>query len=1134
MDFIFADFLRKHKEHDAWWYKIKIRPKAPSIPTKDSMLPIVECPGEHSLSQLLGIPMHSLWHVLICCKLAKKTKGIKGTNLLDRKAFAQFIITHGLGNMVVLDEKDKQPVLRVGIYTQNTTHKDHSATNQWKSSKKPPRPLRGAATAFQGAVEAFFLLQKEKAGLGAKEGSRSEHFVAEKVQSNLPAAGGGEDDDDFLSSPEDPQMKSVKDFLSCILSAPYAVNNREFFRADISSEMMHKMFVQTCEVERKNKEAADEKKQKAVSDATNVNKITEKVDANGYPALTSKNICLRTDKDITAVLRDIIKLSKNVKSVDILKVLNYNDSTTSLVEVPCSAKQSGFKQQARRSRWVHRILRCVRKYSKQELVVGEDVDVEMVDEEGEDEDEEYAYKDDDAARWLLTYLGESFPSEFVKSAQALHMPIHQGKMDAEYTAAMWSDAGVGVAAQRIIMKYFLDFFGYKFTVPEGSIKQLVIDSVQPIAGTVEYMDRALDYWYKDLDVLLTKQIAREHINQPGFSYTSVDIVVGADHGQGSFRAGVKVIFRNADDSVQATAIYGLGEIECVKDTSELLALAFTPKLNSALKRMISYERDGNGKIVNDGALAVYKKNIVDGMAEQEERDASMFYANLDRTGRASEEDTLELNVPIRVFITGDLAFYATIMGKEGMDKAHCHWCKLRSSEWQALGHAPGIKWTLRELTRVAASLNDERTTENGVKSYPQLDCIELERFIFPVLHVTLGLANRLLKDTVDYADLVVEKTPQVLKDARHKQIEAAHQHEQIKQEIVDWGIRNGPTLANMHLAQGHLDEQIQVEGELSVQEHEQAILDAASLKLEVTAFKKELSTLKKHKTDLSQSNTAAKLEVTLVEKATGRYSKPVRKGIETILSKEWNIKRPTWHGGDILGNECRKLMAWARLIFEQLKEYLVEQLEEDGGSERAKTEVRKRCDIVAKALLLFDGFLSILRTDHKDLTPQHITKARRYARKALEVWRILELSVTPKCHGSEDHACDQLEFLKGLADFCEDWVEQLHQLGLKNNRRTRTIRNRDRKYKLYTQWEQLSGNRNVQRIKREVNESRKRNLQHNRSAETASRLLVEKNYHREAALEQDNSQWTGQNRLLSPQDIIRLDAVDRLHDSTNG
>jgi hypothetical protein len=48
---------------------------------------------------------------------------------------------------------------------------------------------------------------------------------------------------------------------------------------------------------------------------------------------------------------------------------------------------------------------------------------------------------------------------------------------------MWSDAGVGMAAQRIIMKYFLDFFGYKFTAPEATIKRLAINSVPPVVGT---------------------------------------------------------------------------------------------------------------------------------------------------------------------------------------------------------------------------------------------------------------------------------------------------------------------------------------------------------------------------------------------------------------------------------------------------------------------------------------------------------------------------------------------------------------------------------------------------------------------------------------------------------------------------
>jgi hypothetical protein len=137
------------------------------------------------------------------------------------------------------------------------------------------------------------------------------------------------------------------------------------------------------------------------------------------------------------------------------------------------------------------------------------------------------------------------------------------------------------------------------------------------------------------------------------------------------------------------------------------------------------------------------------------------------------------------------------------------------------------------------------------KASHQVDCIELERYIFPVLHVTLGLAEKwLLKDTIDYADLVAERTPQVLKDVRPQQIEAGHKHDRCKQDISDWGIQNGPTLANMPLASAHLDEQIKVDGALI--EQEQAILDAASLKEEIHNFKKELSILKTKKTELSK------------------------------------------------------------------------------------------------------------------------------------------------------------------------------------------------------------------------------------------------------------------------------------------
>jgi hypothetical protein len=95
-------------------------------------------------------------------------------------------------------------------------------------------------------------------------------------------------------------------------------------------------------------------------------------------------------------------------------------------------------------------------------------------------------------------------------------------------------------------------------------------------------------------------------------------------------------------------------------------------------------RDENGKLVSDdGTLAIYRNYTllpVDGAADGVGQEGSTFCAILDRTPQLSDDDTLVLNAPICVFITGDLAFYATVVGiyatmvgKDDMDKAHCYW-----------------------------------------------------------------------------------------------------------------------------------------------------------------------------------------------------------------------------------------------------------------------------------------------------------------------------------------------------------------------------------------------------------------------------------------------------------------------------
>jgi hypothetical protein len=307
--------------------------------------------------------------------------------------------------------------------------------------KKQPRPLCGTAKAFHDGLHAYNA-QNDNQSL-VEEDNQNMLAAPPKNTACLPIPSPNCEDLPLFKSSNN--INVLKDFLSLILAQPDAMYNPVFFKFNISCTMT----VQDIATKSfASKQAADapedgQQKQKSAS-VTHENVFDEEINPEYCPILQAKQISVESDKGIAAaVLRDIIKLSKKVKSVDVLKVVNYNDATTSLVKVPCSTKQSGFKQQVRSTRWLHEILQSVHRYNAEDLVAG-------VDEEKQEVDQVFAYSDDNAARWSTTYLGECYPSKFVKSAQPLDMPIHQGKMHVEYTTAMWSDAGVGVAAQHII------------------------------------------------------------------------------------------------------------------------------------------------------------------------------------------------------------------------------------------------------------------------------------------------------------------------------------------------------------------------------------------------------------------------------------------------------------------------------------------------------------------------------------------------------------------------------------------------------------------------------------------------------------------------------------------------------------
>jgi hypothetical protein len=67
---------------------------------------------------------------------------------------------------------------------------------------------------------------------------------------------------------------------------------------------------------------------------------------------------------------------------------------------------------------------------------------------------------------------------------------------------------------------------------------------------------------------------------------SIDIVLGGDHGQGKFRAVIKIIMRFVGAGVEPiVVVIKVGHIEAKKDTYRMLLNAVTPSMNEAIKRI---------------------------------------------------------------------------------------------------------------------------------------------------------------------------------------------------------------------------------------------------------------------------------------------------------------------------------------------------------------------------------------------------------------------------------------------------------------------------------------------------------------------------------------------------------------------
>ena len=142
----------------------------------------------------------------------------------------------------------------------------------------------------------------------------------------------------------------------------------------------------------------------------------------------------------------------------------------------------------------------------------------------------------------------------------------------------------------------------------------------------------------------------------------------------------------------------------------------------------------------------------------------------------------------------------------------------------------------------------------------------------------------------------------------------------------------------------------------------------------------------------------------------------------------FNASKAAYHGGDFNGVSCRRIVGKAKEVSEGVREILIRKKNENCED----TTINKKLKELEQTLGLLDAafaYLSILHpTDDEKL------KAREAVEALSKHWRSIGLSVTLKAHVLECHICDFHEKW-GVRDKEESFIEQGHQVDLKDNRR---------------------------------------------------------------------------------------------------
>jgi hypothetical protein len=753
--------------------------------------------------------------------------------------------------------------------------------------------------------------------------------------------------------------------------------------------------------------------------------------------------------------------------LDLFKVVGMNSNAVEFeykngrkgcaVIVPKVKDYVSFHKEARRLRWLKSLLHHVA---------------------GSDSTEE------DAAQWITTQIGKNYEAAFTLASQDLGFPLVQS-MDEVSAEAMWSAANVNIVQQRIIRKHLKFHFGKRIFLPTKVFRDDRMQyNVETFYDCYKYYKNGdkmqkpekCPFWTRDSSEIVCKELTKlldySLSNDVSSRLSSIcstrcTIVAGADQGQGAWRSWIKISTDSGEkireqmatnssyDPKTSYIISQVAHITCKKDNYEILSNTVAQRLSTGYEKLqasslVFIKPPSEKSKVKAIFISKRASNI---QIERDVTGSNKCVLTYFITG--GEENTFTLKnvadetfeegskiiciVPsFEIFVTGDLAFYADVLGMPNSSSYWCPWCLSSRPEWQLL---PSNQLSTERTAEFQQEMHEKilrdtrkqlnPTDKKGVSCEMQYKSLTINNFVPPLLHLEMGMVNLVWDDFELWIDNDVEMIPSHEQEARRKVSEAS--------TLLDVAVaerKEADSTITIDIRQKKAELKV-LKSELRRDRNPESIENLHTrIALLETFISEQTNAMKRLKDNVKNCQDQLlswKKKMADYKMERGKPEASIVAEIEILLD-QYRISRGSYHGGDFNGVCCRKLVGNAKPITVEIRRILIAKKNEQCN----ESAVNKKMDDLEQLLGLLDSAYAYLSILYPNETEKQ--NAENAVSALMHFWRNMSLNLTLKAHVIECHACP-FNNKWGIGDKEESFVEQGHQVGAKDNSRYARLTN---------------------------------------------------------------------------------------------